>query len=104
MEKKIITIGEILRTRLADTEDLFTLADYLTIYNKAFSDKIEASEVAGSDPIVSRIARLKGLRDFDHGKPADYFLRKRDEILPTLSEETLTNFERLFERINSTLE
>jgi hypothetical protein len=52
---------------------------------------------------MPRIARAEGSDGFDHGRPADVLLRKRDEILPKLSQETLTRFERLFERINSTL-
>jgi hypothetical protein len=57
----------------------------------------------GSDAIVSRVARHLGVERFDHGRPADVFLRHRDELLPKLSEATLKRFELLFERINKTL-
>lgn len=103
-EKRIITIGEILKRKYADVEDLFSPSDYLRIFNKAFSDNIELNNLTGTDPIVARISRHKNIENFDHGRPADLFLRKRDEILPNLSEETLNNFEKLFERINETLE
>jgi len=103
-QKRIITIGEILNRKYADIEDLFSVADYLSIYNEAFSDTIKPDDLNGSDPIISQISRYRKLKNFDHGKPADLFLRKRDEILSKLSEETISNFEKLFERINKTLE
>jgi predicted ATP-dependent endonuclease of OLD family len=101
-DKRIITIGEILSTKLADIEDLFDIDDYLRIYNKAFEKSHKSSDLAGTDPIVSRIARHESIARFDHGKSADYFLRNKIEILSKLSQITLSNFENLFERINKT--
>ena len=103
-EKRIITIGEILGRKYADVEDLFSPPDYLKIYNESYSDNIDLNDLIGNDSILSKICRHKNIEKFDHGRPADLFLRKRDEILPKLSEETLSNFEKLFERINNTLE
>lgn len=101
--KRIITVGEILGVKLADIEDLFEPNEYLSIYNKAFGKNHKVADLQGTDPIVSRIARLEGIDRFDHGKPADYFLRNKLELLPKLSSQTLTNFQILFERINKTL-
>lgn len=101
--KRIITIGEILSTKLADIEDLFEVNDYLKIYNKVFGKTYKDTDLQGTDQIVSKIARLEGIDRFDHGKPADYFLRNKLEILPKLSASTLTNFENLIQRINATL-
>ena len=100
---KIITIGAILRLTEADIEDLFDPKEYLELYNIAFSSNIMINELNGSDPIVRKIARHLGIERFDHGKPADLFLRKRDEILPRLSNTTLDHFELLFKEINKTL-
>ena len=100
--KKIITLNEITKTKLADIEDLFSIEDYLKIYNDSFGENIKIEALQGNDQIVNRIARLKGIPRFNHGKPADYFLRNRDKILPTLSNDTLNNFEKLFEKVNST--
>lgn len=102
--KRIITIGNILKRKYADIEDLFSPDDYINIYNTAFNTKIKAQELTGTDPIISKICRHQGIDSFDHGKPADILLRKRDEILPKLSNETLENFEKLFEAINKTLD
>ncbi len=102
--KRIITIGEILATKLADIEDLFEINDYLSIYNKSFGKTHKPSDLQGTDQIVTKIARFEGIGRFDHGKPADYFLRNKLEILPKLSESTLTNFENLIVKINQTME
>ncbi len=99
---KIITIGAILRLTEADIEDLFDPKEYLELYNIAFSGNIMLNELNGSDPIVRKIARHLGIERFDHGKPADLFLRKRDEILPRLSNTTFDHFELLFKEINKT--
>lgn len=102
-KKRIILIGDILGQKLGDIEDLFEQDEYLSLYNKAFSASIKPKDLVGSDPIVSRIARYLKVERFNHGRPADVFLRERDKILPTLSEATLTRFETLFEKINATL-
>lgn len=102
--KRIITVGNILNRKYADIEDLFNAEDYLNIYNIAFNTNIKAQDLKGSDPIISRICRYQSIESFDHGIPADILLRKRDEILPKLSNETLENFEKLFETINNTME
>jgi len=101
-KKGIILLGEFLGRKLADIEDLFSVPEYLELYNKAFGASLAEATLTGNDPIVSRIARHLGNR-FDHGRPADVLLRQRDTFLPKLSEATLKRFEKLFERINSTL-
>lgn len=100
---KIITIGSVLNICEADIEDLFLTEDYLKIYNQAFKGSLTLGQLNGTDPIVRKIARHLKIERFDHGRPADFFLRKRDEILPILSEDTLNNFEMLFRKINETL-
>ena len=101
--QRIITIGEILSLKLADIEDLFAPEDYLHIYNKTFGKSLQLSHLQGKEQIVIQIARKEGVDRFDHGKPADYFLRNKIEILPILSSVTLDNFEKLIIRVNSTL-
>ena len=100
---RILTIGEITGTKLADIEDLFEVDEYLTLYNKAFGTAIKSADLVGSDPIVSRIARFIGVDRFDHGRPADTLLRTRDIFLQSLSVSTIDRFEALFKRINATL-
>jgi energy-coupling factor transporter ATP-binding protein EcfA2 len=102
-DKRIITIGEFLGRPAADIEDLFKTEDYLAIYNAAFNKTHAPVDLPGSDPLVTRIARAEGIERFDHGKPADVLMRRRDQFLPKLSEKTLVNFEALFKRVNQTL-
>jgi hypothetical protein len=102
-DKRIVTIGEILGRPAADIEDLFKTEDYLVFYNAAFNKAHAPVNLPGSDPIVTRIARAERIERFDHGKPADVLMRRRDQFLPKLSEQTLANFEALFKRVNQTL-
>lgn len=102
--KKIITLNEITGTKLADIEDLFEINDYLKIYNKAFDKKIKPEDLKGTDPLVSRIARFEGVERFDHGRPADEFLKNKMDYIDKLSADTYNNFEKLFDKINSTFE
>ena len=62
------------------------------------------ADLVGTEPIVRRLAHFLGVDRFDHGKPADYLLRNRDVVLPSLAEQTLDRFERLFLRVNETLQ
>jgi energy-coupling factor transporter ATP-binding protein EcfA2 len=103
-EQRIILVGDMLGLKTGDIEDLFEQEEYLHLYNKAFGKTLDVKDLQGSDPIVSRIARYEGVDRFNHGRPADVLLRERDAILPRLSEETLARFEKLFTRINNTLE
>ncbi len=102
-QTRVLTVGRILGRKLADIEDVFTVADYLAIYNGAFGSKLAESKLKGSDPIVNRIARHAKVKRFDHGKPADYLLRNKPDVLGNLSDETLGRFENLFAAINATL-
>jgi hypothetical protein len=102
--KRIITIGEVIGRKVADIEDLFDVADYLMLYNAAFKKTWRETDLPpGTDSIVNRLARLENVEKFDHGKPADVFLRRRDEFLPKFGETTFNNFEKLFRRVNETL-
>jgi predicted ATP-dependent endonuclease of OLD family len=100
---RIITIGEVTKTKLADVEDLFSVDEYLSLYNAAFGSSVKSTDLTGTDPIVSRIARFIGVDRFDHGRPADALLRSRDKFLPSLSADTVNRFEELFKKVNSTL-
>lgn len=102
-KNRIIAIGEILGRQNADIEDLFTVEDYLTLYNLAYKTSVKPDELRGKDPIVAQLARHMKVERYDHGLPAEMLLRKHDELLSKLTPETLGHFEQLFYRINSTL-
>jgi len=100
--KRIVTIGQVLGRKEADIEDLFEISEYLEFFNAAFNLTIQPAQFQGNDPIVRRIARAINQDRFDHGVPADQFLRTRDQILPKLSDDTFDRFSNLFQTINST--
>lgn len=100
---RLIMIGEIVGTKVGDVEDLFAPEEYLRLFNEAFSKSFKVSDLVGKDPIVNRLARLLKVDRYDHGLPATALLKNYPSILPTLSPDTLTRFENLFQRINATL-
>jgi len=100
-EKRLITVAQITGTANADIEDLFSVKDYLALYNAALKQGVKPKELPPGDRIVRRLANA--VADLDHGAPADYFLRNRDRVCRRLSDETLDRFESLFKAINATL-
>ena len=103
-KNKILNIGEIIKRKLGDIEDLFDVKDYLEIFNRAFSKTVLPTDLNTNEPIVNQLARILNVDRYDHGLPADILLKHRDELLPTFSKKTFENFERLFENVNKTLE
>jgi len=102
-KSRILLVGDFVDKKFADIEDLFTPGDYLSLYNAAFQgNAIKVSDLNGNDQIITQINRHTGEK-FDHGKPADILMRQRDKLLPKMSEKTISNFEALFEKINTTL-
>ena len=100
--KRIITLNEIVNSKVADIEDLFSIQGYLKLYNDSYGKNHKVEDLNGEDQIVYQIARIEGVPRFNHGKPADIFLRNRDKYLDNLSDETFNNFEKLFEREKET--
>jgi hypothetical protein len=101
--QRLITIAEITGTANADIEDLFTVTDYLQLYNGAMGKPfVNESRLPPGDRIVKRISAKTG-KEFDHGLPADFLLRNRDTLCPAFEEGTLSRFEQLINRINQTL-
>ncbi|MGH7527770.1 MAG: ATP-dependent nuclease, partial [Gemmatimonadales bacterium] len=101
-QQRIVTIGEVIGHRQGDIEDLFDVNDYLLLFNTAFGAKVSSGDLNGTDTVLARLSRHQHGR-FDYGKPADALLRRRDELLPKLSNQTLKRFEALFARLNATL-
>lgn len=103
-QNRLIALGDITGSHEADIEDVFTVEDYLALYNAAYHTTVTEDVLPPGSRIVKRLAVLEhGGADFDHGKPADYMLRDRPDAVDRLNEITLVRFEALFERINATL-
>jgi hypothetical protein len=101
--QRIVTVGEVIDHREADIEDLFDVNDYLLIFNAAFGTSVSSSALTGTDTVLGRLARQQHLPHIDQEIPAKLLLRRRDELLPRLSKQTLKRFEALFVRLNATL-
>lgn len=97
-DKKILFYHEILNLSFADIEDMFKKEEYLQLYNSAFEKDIHLDEIDNNKSIISQLKLLNGKKDFNHYAPARFLLQTKVE--PTISEETLRNFELLFEKIN----
>lgn len=97
-EKRILFYHDILGVKFADVEDLFTDADYLTLYNGAFSKKISKTDIDEKTPIMQQLKKKNGGKDFNHYPPANYMAKNIANL--SLSNETLDNFEELFRTIN----
>jgi predicted ATP-binding protein involved in virulence len=99
--QRLVTVGQVLGRSTADIEDLFTVDEYLALYNKALGASLKPTDLPGDGPIVRRIQRQAG--PFDHGRVAEVLLREPEPFLSSLSEETLEHFGELFELVNGTL-
>lgn len=86
----------------ADIEDVFKKEDYLKVFNESFDQykDIQISDLNGSiKPIVIQINKYLGIDSYNHYRPANY-LTKKGLDASYFSEETLDNFEAIFQEIN----
>lgn len=98
--KRVVFVGSVLEQKHSDIEDLFTVTDYLGLYNEAFGKKHKVSGLPDHpDRILLRLVALDG--KFDHWRPAEVLLRNPAKV-EKLSRTTLSNFERLSKAINAT--
>ena len=97
-EKRIIFYHDVLNVKFADVEDLFADADYLRIYNGAFSQKISETDIKAENPIMQQLKKKNGGKDFNHYSPANYMAKNVANLC--LSDETLDNFETVFRMVN----
>jgi hypothetical protein len=99
--QRLITVGQVVGRTRADIEDLFTVDEYLQLYNKAFGTDLKPGDLPDGDLLVKRIEALRG--KYDHGRPAGTLLRGPEPFLRALTEGTVKRFETLFELVNKTL-
>lgn len=97
-DKKVVFYHEFLERDYADLEDLFSLIDYLNLFNRAFSTTINEKDVDKDKPIIQQLNNILGKKRYNHYTPINYFARNISDI--DFSDETLDNFEKVFVRIN----
>ena len=89
----------------ADIEDLFTVTDYLRLYNWTFGENLTPGDLATtSEPILKKLIDKRGGTDFDHALPAHELTKRRDEFLASVEPKTVDNFEALFTLLNATVQ
>ncbi len=88
----------------ADIEDLFTVADYLRLYNWTFGTNVAPADLATTDePILKKLIDYRG-NDFDHALPAHVLTARRDEFFASVDSKTIDNFQTLFSLLNGTVQ
>jgi predicted ATP-dependent endonuclease of OLD family len=98
--KRVVFVGSVLEQKHSDIEDLFTVGDYLGLYNEAFGTSHKVGDLPKHpDRLILRLEALDG--KFDHWRPAEILLRSPAKV-EKLSQTTLSNFENLARRINET--
>lgn len=106
IEKKLITgtrlilANEVNGQKNADIEDLFSVDDYLNLYNDTFKAKLKLADLGPGDRIVKRIEAKIG-KTYDHGEVAETLLRTHQGR--AFSDETIENFSKLNGLINATM-
>jgi len=103
-EKRIIAVADVATTlpNSADIEDLFSISDYLRLYNWTFSKNLSEDDLSGTrGRIIGRIEEVEG--KFNHALPAHSLTARQEEFFASVSTETTEHFEKLFELLNATL-
>ena len=102
--KHIIELGRVLGKKEADIEDLFEPEDYIYLYNLAFGTKLSTDNLDGLGTVVKQVCKAEGLDHYNHTRVAKVLARSGDEAISKLQQQTLMRFEKLFKRINQSLE
>lgn len=90
----------------ADIEDIFTVDEYLQLFNISLSStytEIKVEELSTEiEDILSRINKVIKKSRFNHYLPAKQFASNKD-FINSLSEKTLSRFEAIFKEVNKNL-
>ncbi|MDR6525693.1 putative ATP-dependent endonuclease of OLD family [Chryseobacterium rhizosphaerae] len=87
----------------ADLEDIFTKNDYLKLFNAAYTEYTDISEAAlnpAINQIIIQINQHLSIPRFNHYRPANQ-LTKMAVDASFFDPQTLENFEKVFQEINS---
>jgi ABC-type transport system involved in cytochrome c biogenesis ATPase subunit len=101
-ERRIVAVSEVSKTlpATADIEDLFSVADYLKLYNWAFRASIQPEDLPTTPvPIIKKLHDYIG-SDFDHALPAHALTEHQAEFFAGLAKESIDNFAAVFKLLN----
>ena len=101
---RIVAVSEVDNSlpKDGDIEDLFTIADYLKLYNWAFPNATvtEADLASSHGRILGRIESHLGHK-YDHAKPAHALTDNQDDFFANINAASASNFEKLFAMLNA---
>lgn len=97
---RLVMANEATSANHADVEDLFSVGDYLKLYNITYGASIKAKDLPQGDRVVKRIEALVGAT-YGHGEVAEALPRYHHEI--DFTAHTLGRFSELIKAINNTI-
>ncbi len=98
-DRKIIYYHSVVERAFADIEDMFSVDEYLTLFNGAFSTDVKVDEIDRDRPIMLQLKQKNNNTPFNHYAPANFMAKNISTL--DFSEETLNRFEKLFVSLNS---
>lgn len=98
-KSNIIFYSDIINTKFADIEDLFKKEEYICLFNRAFNQNISIDKIDMDQPIMNQLRKLNNDSKFNHYTPALFMISNLNLI--NFSNETLNNFDNLFQKINN---
>lgn len=100
-EKNLKFFHEFVDIEIANIEDIFTIEEYLKLFNEAFTEyeDIPIGDIDKSKTIINEINRIIDKKRFNHFRPANLLISKGFSN-KDFEDETLERFEKIFIEIN----
>lgn len=100
-EKNLKFFHEFVDIEIANIEDIFTIEEYLKLFNEAFTEyeDISIDDIVKSKTIINEINRIIDKKRFNHFRPANLLISKGFSN-KDFEDETLERFEKIFIEIN----
>ncbi|MCY4011144.1 MAG: AAA family ATPase [Gammaproteobacteria bacterium] len=107
-KSNVVRVSRFTPGTIADIEDMFERDFYVDLVNRAYgkdAPEIAPGSLQSNEPRTVKAVEgvWQGRRKFSHLRPARYFAVNLDEFADSLSEGTISRFEKLFETLNGLL-
>lgn len=100
--QRVLSVDQFCSVEGGDIEDLFEPSEYVGMHNATFGKTHKLKDLKGTDRIIKRLERVEGA-EFNHGRAAGYFIKNQADLIPQLSEATLSRFESLIVALTNAL-
>lgn len=100
-EKSLKFFHEFVDIEIANIEDIFTIEEYLKLFNESFTEyeDISIDDIDKSKTIINEINRIIDKKRFNHFRPANLLISKGFSN-KDFENETLERFEKIFIEVN----